>query len=349
MHEIPNRTVETAEEGRSMRADDAMNAEEVARYLHIGKNSVYQLARTGQLTSYRIGRKLRFSLVDADAYLASTRVATDGGAPATDAGASAPDGLPPEFPRRFEDAALVEAARLGEPERDPFVIAGTEAAADLLARRLNEAGVPTARSVKNSYAGLVSAYAGQADAAVVHLFDQKTNSYNVEYVRRLMPGVSSLVMRLYSRRQGYVVRAGNPKKLATWGALLREDVRLANRGRGSASRVLLDEKLRALDARTAMVNGYDDEFPAAVAAAERVAVGAADVALGIAATAYAVEGVDFVALQVETIDVAVVKTERTRPLVRLMKRLAADPRFKEELGRIEECDAKALGAIVYEC
>lgn len=339
---IPKRAVGTAEKGRSMRADDAMNAEEVARYLHIGKNSVYQLARTGQLASYRIGRKLRFSLSDADAYLASTRVATDGGA-------LAPGDLPLERLQHLEDAALVEAARLGAPKRTPFVIAGTEAAADLFARRLNEAGAPTARSVKNSYSGLVSAYAGQVDAAVVHLFDQKTNSYNVEYVRRLMPGVSSLVIRLYSRRQGYVVRAGNPKKLATWGALLREDVRLANRERGSASRVLLDEKLRALDARTVMVNGYADEFPAAIAAAERVAAGAADVALGTAATARAVEGVDFVALQVETVDVSVVKTERTRPLVRLMKRLAADPRFKEELGRIEECDTKALGAIVYEC
>ena len=42
--------------------DDALDAEEVAKMLRISKNSVYRLAQTGELPSYRVERKLRFTL-----------------------------------------------------------------------------------------------------------------------------------------------------------------------------------------------------------------------------------------------------------------------------------------------
>ena len=52
-----------------MRSDEFMNAEEVARYLHLGKNTVYQLAKTGKLASYHVGRKLKFTIEDVEAYV----------------------------------------------------------------------------------------------------------------------------------------------------------------------------------------------------------------------------------------------------------------------------------------
>ena len=61
-----------------MRADDFMNAEEVARYLNLGKNTVYQLAKTGEIASYHVGRKLRFTIEDVEAYVASTHRAQGG-------------------------------------------------------------------------------------------------------------------------------------------------------------------------------------------------------------------------------------------------------------------------------
>ena len=44
-----------------MANDDALTAEEVAEILHVGRNAVYDLAKTGELGSYRIGRRLRFT------------------------------------------------------------------------------------------------------------------------------------------------------------------------------------------------------------------------------------------------------------------------------------------------
>lgn len=113
--------------------DDALTAEEVAKMLRVSKNSVYRLAQSGELASYRVGRKLRFTLCDIEAY--------------------------------------------------------------------TRAGMPV------------------------------------------------VAIRLLKRKQGFVVQAGNPKKLTTWGGLLREGVRLVNRERGCGTRVLLDEKLLSLEAR----------------------------------------------------------------------------------------------------
>ena len=60
-----------------MGSDGFMNAEELARYLNLGRNSVYQLAKSGEIASYRIGRKLRFTREDADAYLAKSHRTSD--------------------------------------------------------------------------------------------------------------------------------------------------------------------------------------------------------------------------------------------------------------------------------
>lgn len=50
---------------------DALTAEEVAEMLRVSKNSVYRLAQSGELASYRARRKLRFTLRDVEAYTRS--------------------------------------------------------------------------------------------------------------------------------------------------------------------------------------------------------------------------------------------------------------------------------------
>lgn len=50
---------------------DALTAEEVAEMLRVSKNSAYRLAQSGELESYRVGRKLRFTLRDVEAYTRS--------------------------------------------------------------------------------------------------------------------------------------------------------------------------------------------------------------------------------------------------------------------------------------
>lgn len=308
--------------------EEALRAQDVAAMLHIGKNAVYALAKTGELPSYRLGRKLLFSRDDVAAYLATAKRGD----------ADAPEGR----------AASAAPASLSDGEGEA-VIAGSDMAADVLANYLNAAGVPARRQWEGSYQSLVSLYEERADAALVHLYDQRSNSYNIPYVQRLAPGAPVVVMHLSRRPQGFAVAAGNPKAIASWGALLRPDVRIANRRRGTAARILLDEKLLAIEAVPTQIPGYRHEAPSALAAAETVAAGAADVAIVQEHIARTVPGLDFVPLQHEWLDLVIAKRPSTRNLVRCCKALIEEGGFRRDLGAVGHGDVGSAGAIVYEC
>ena len=340
-----------------MRSDEFMNAEDVARYLHLGKNTVYQLAKTGKLASYHVGRKLKFTLEDVEAYVASTHHASIDSSGQEGAGSVGVEAA--HLPANAKTSGksnlsgsttqnVSDAASFGVLKGEPFIIAGGDFAADVLSGSLNAMGVPSKRLVRGSYTALVNLYAGDADAAVVHLYDQATNSCNVPYVRNLAPGASVVVFRLYGREQGLVVRCGNPLNLASWGSLLREGVRLANREKGGGSRVLLDEKLRAMDARSEQIEGYDTHYPVGDAAIKRVAAGLADVAIGTEREARGVPGVQFVALQPEWVDLVVSKTPKSRPVIKRLKTVLESRRLRSDISSLAPCDTSKLGSIVYE-
>lgn len=327
-----------------MRSDEFMNAEDVARYLNLGKNTVYQLAKSGKLASYHVGRKLKFTLEDVEAYVASTHHRTPSHVAAkSDKSLDAPLSKEPE-----KSQSITAAASFGELAGDPFVIAGGDVAADLIASALNSSGFLASRLVQGSYTALINLYAGAADAAVVHLYDQKTNSYNIPYARNLAPGESVKIYRLYGREQGFVVREGNPKKLTTWSGLLKEGVRLANREKGSGVRVLLDEKLRALDARAEIIEGYDSHSDVASAALKRVATGVADVAIGTAREASRQPGLEFVPLQTEWVDLVVAKRPSTRSVQRRLSTMLTDDAFRSGIESLGPCDSSRLGNVIYE-
>lgn len=339
-----------------MRADDAMNAEEVAAYLGIGKNSVYLMAKEGTLPSYRVGRKLRFTLDGIHSYLDSTRTgpadpSSKAGSPAGGSFSTAPPFASARFSatdRETPSYEIARAAALFRAADSPFIVAGEVNACAAVASYLNAEGVFAQHVPMTDYSALVSLYAGTADVALTGLYDLKTNAYNVPFVQRLVPGVSAVVFRLLSRRVGFAVFPGNPKGLNGWGALLRAGVRLANREPGCGHRVLLDQKLRSMEARADNIDGYAEPRFGEAAAACLVAQGAADVAVIRSGLARCEDGLEFIDMQREWIDMTVVKNERTRPLLRSLRAMVSDGGFFEGVARADDADASGGGAILYE-
>ena len=339
-----------------MNRDDALTADDVAAMLQIGKNSVYRLAQTGELSSYRIGRKMRFTLRDVESYIRKSTAAQ--GAPAYShepsqnvrATADPAFAFSPLSPRSSASpASALDGADQAFGLQAPFVISGNDLSGDVFAHYLNASGVPTTRAYAGSYTGLVNLYCKQADAALVHLYDRKTNTYNIPYVLRLAPGMSVVIVRLLQRTQGLIVPQGNPKRLTTWGALLREGVRLANRERGCGTRVLLDEKLLSMETRPDLVAGYDREFTSALTMASFIAQGGADVGVGTQRAAEYAAGLDFVPLQTEWLDLVIAKSPRNERAISLIKSMAADSRFHREFESLHGCDTSRMGAITYDC
>ncbi len=319
--------------GSRVREDEALQVEDVSALLGVGRNTVYSLAKSGALASYRVGRKLRFTRSDVQRYIESSKT---GGAQTSSQTA---DPSPrPSAPR----AKIPEI----EPPESPFVIAGDDIACDIALRSLSARGLACSRAYLGSYLALVDLYLGRADAALVNLYDRKTNAYNVAYVQRLTPGVPVTVIRVARRAVGLIVSSGNPKRIHSWGSLLTRDASIVNTPRGCGERVLLDEVLCGLEARPESVRGYDREVSPDMVAAF-VAKGAAEAGVGNAHVAALTPGVEFVAMHNEWIDIVVKKSERTRPFVHAMKRLGEDARVRCELEALG-FDASRLGSIVYE-
>lgn len=331
-----------------MRSDTFMNAEDVARYLHLGKNTVYQLAKTGKLASYHVGRKLKFTLEDVEAYVASTHHAPT----AAPVGSydSSPAAKAPVHHVSAQGSAhsLSDAATFGSFDSRPFVIAGGDPSADMLAGALNSAGIHASRLVCASYTALVKLYAKDADAAIVGLYDRACDSYNVSYVRNLVPGTPVVVFRLYGCNVGFIVQKGNPKGLDDWSALLREDVCLSNREKGSDARVLLDEMLCAFGARRELIEGYDTHYAVGSMAAKRVASGVADVAIGNEMDMRGVGGVEFVPLQQGFIDLAVRKVAESRSMIARLEDVLSGERLRLDMATLAPCDLGPLGTRIYE-
>ncbi len=315
-----------------MADSDLLNAEAAASLLHIGRNAVYALAKSGDLPSYRLGRKLLFDPADLEAYRQRQR--------------SGSEGAPAEADHS-EGGALGRLAPAADA--DSFHIAGQGVPCDLIVERLEQQEFPSQRVAATGYQALVALYEGTVDAAVVHLYDRRSNSYNIPYVQCLAPGLPVVVYRLVRRQVGLLVAEGNPRGIASWGALLREGIRIANRPLGCASRILLDEKLLAMEANPLPIAGYRRPHPTALAAAEAVANGAADAAVADESTAAQASGVTFVPLQHEWVDIAVAKRGSDRRLARCLRDALDDAAFKREYARIVHGDTSALGSIVYEC
>lgn len=198
---------------------------------------------------------------------------------------------------------------------------------DLLTRELRAAGVAMTLRPGGSTAGLRELAAGRADLAGCHLLDDDGQGYNRDAVARLLPGRRLRLITLIEREQGLIVRRGNPRGLRAVADLAQPGVRLVNRQPGSGTRALLDRLLAAEGLPGAAVAGYERELPTHLAVAAAVAGGSADVGLGVAAAARALE-LDFVPLAHERYELALPEERLDAPWFGPLIETLAAPRFR---------------------
>ena len=90
------------------------------------------------------------------------------------------------------------------------------------------------------------------------MWDGATDTYNLPYIERMLPGEQVAVFHLLKRWQGFYVKEGNPKNIQKFEDLLREDVRMINREKGSGIRIFIDEMCKKLDIDPDRIHGYED-------------------------------------------------------------------------------------------
>lgn len=339
---------------------DALTADEVAQMLRVSRNTVYNLVKRDELASYHVGRKMRFARADVENYIARTAsmpssARADGSVPGAAALGKGPRavredrGAPQAVAGAAEATPRVSRGGVGRSVGGTYVIAGNDILGDLVANYLGATSrVSFERVYEGSHAALVDLFGGRAHAALTHLRDA-SGVYNAPFVERILPGMPVRLVRLVGRRQGLIVAKGNPKELRGWADLGRAGVRIANRERGCGSRVLLDEMLAEQGIDRTVLAGYGREHASALTTAVLVARGAADVCVGSERTFHQVEGVDFLPLQVEWLDMALsLETEACARIADSVCRLVSARPFREDVGRLVGYDISRMGEVVYE-
>lgn len=302
--------------------------EEVAKILKITRFTVYEMIKRGDLPAYRIGRKVRVEAPDLEVYIAKSKGLSPAASTATDTRSTI---VPP-------------------PTSDNIIFCGQDVILDILARRLERA-MPSIRFLRNyvgSMDGLLSLYRGTANAVTAHLWDSDTNTYNLPFVRRFLPGHNTLLINLAYRMAGFYVAKGNPKGITTWQDLALPNIQLINRERGAGARVLLDEKLRVSNIDRHSIHGYDNEETSHLAIASVVARGTADVGVGIEKVAQQVSEIDFIPLQKERYDLVIRKEDAHRPQFQALLSLLRSKDFRNEVEGIGGYDLSQTGEIVAE-
>jgi len=214
---------------------------------------------------------------------------------------------------------------------------------DLLANHMQQSGVNTQRAYLSGFEGLLSLYEGKVNAAACHLYDGE--GFNASYVRSLMPGIPAVLVNISYRRLGFYVKAGNPKNIRGWEDLKRSDIRILNRRPGSGARIVLDIQLKKLGLDSASVKGYDSVMKSHLTMAAAVAEGEADLALGTERVSKQMDGIEFIPLLEERVDLALRKDSLSQSAVQTLLKLMDSREFRREAGRFSGNDYRDMGSV----
>ncbi|MEY8000447.1 substrate-binding domain-containing protein [Clostridium sp. Mt-5] len=312
----------------------ALTPQEVADMLKIAKNTVYELIKRGDLKGYKVGKKIRVDTKDVEEY--KNREKNKGNNQV---------GMPES--RNFSSS---DTFYPGNNMEDDFVICGQDVLLDILSRYIEmcSPGIRIFRSYVGSYNGLLGLYMGKVQAATAHLWDGDSGQYNIPFVRRLIPGIPTVVIHLACRIQGFYVTKGNPKNIQGWEDFERPDINLINREKGCGTRILLDEHLRLLKINGKDIRGYNNECLSHLAVASTVARGDADVGLGNEKTGLQVQNIDFIPLQKERYELVIKKEDMDNPPFKSIIEILQSDKFKQELSGIGGYDLTETGNIIAE-
>jgi putative molybdopterin biosynthesis protein len=218
------------------------------------------------------------------------------------------DALADQMPANAETEVTLFTPHVRVPD---LVIIGSHCIGlDLVTAPLAHSGLTVRSIAVGSLGGLQAAKRGECDFAPIHLFDEKSETYNTPFLGEgleLAPG--------WRRMQGIVFRKGDARfegltaEAAVHAALADKACIMVNRNQGAGTRILIDRLLA--DSRP---DGYWNQPRSHNAVAAAVAQHRADWGMTIAPVAHAA-GLGFIPYAEEHYDFALVTARKQRPAV----------------------------------
>jgi molybdate transport repressor ModE-like protein len=160
---------------------------------------------------------------------------------------------------------------------------------------------------------------GEVEVAGFHL---AADGLGAEELLRGLDPRRDVLVRFAGRRQGLIVPRGNPRRVRSLADVARRRLRFLNRQRGSGTRVLVDQLLRAQGVDPTLLRGYATEEFTHLAVAATIAAGKADAGFGLEAAARQF-GLGFIPIAAERYLFACRRTALRSPGVQRFRALLA--------------------------
>ncbi|MEA2014988.1 MAG: substrate-binding domain-containing protein [Thermodesulfobacteriota bacterium] len=247
--------------------DKLLTTKELAEFLRLNEKKIYQLVKDGNIPHVRIAGKWLF---------------------------------PERHVMRWIDESV-------QRERDILIVGSNDVLMErlvLLYSQENFPGSVAFYSSMGSSRGVHALSLKKGQVCCTHLLDMETGEYNLPFLDRVLSGQRYVVVNLWRRKQGLIVKKDNPMGLRGLEDVIEKGAKLINRNEGSGTRVLLEYFLREKDLNEKDIIGFNKEVDSHLDVALKVFFGEADVGLGIEYVTYPL-GLDFLPLKEEMFDLVI--------------------------------------------
>jgi molybdate transport repressor ModE-like protein len=218
-------------------------------------------------------------------------------------------------------------------------------AIEQLIERLTRDGLSIEFTYGSSSAAVAALHDGDCDAAGFHIPMGPMQQAALAHYSRWLSGEELTIIDIATRRQGLMVRAGNPKEVFALSDLARGNVRFINRNVGSGTRLLLEGLLRAQDIDPSSIAGFEQGEYTHAAVAAYVASGMADVGFGLEPPARHFK-LDFVPIASERYFLLCRNAVMDSPAIQIVVRALRNPEFRQVLDSLPGYDATIAGNVM---
>jgi putative molybdopterin biosynthesis protein len=247
------------------------------------------------------------------------------------------------------ETATVELCRsMEEIDRTLVAIGSHDLILDLIADMMASGGNACLASTHvGSMAGLMALKRGECHIAPIHLLDEESGSYNSSWLENTFAGESVSLVKGLGRIQGLIVPRNNPLGIQSVADLCRcRRARYINRQRGAGTRLFLDFLLKKAGIESGSIDGYGREAATHMAVAAAVQGGSADVGMGIASAAKALN-LGFIPLGEEEYDFAVLPRFLELKEMEIFLDILKSPAFHRRLEELGGYSWDRAGQIVH--
>ncbi|WP_093369161.1 molybdopterin biosynthesis protein [Tindallia magadiensis] len=246
------------------------------------------------------------------------------------------------------DNVEIELSRSKEDLSNTIVSVGShDLVMDLLANELQKKNDNLALSSAHvgSMGGIIAMKQKECHLAPIHLLDEISGEYNIDYVRKYFANEQMSMIKLVKRSQGLMVQKGNPKEITSLEDLNRKDISMINRQKGAGTRILLDYMLKTKKMDPNLLQGYQREMTTHMAVAVAIKNNTADCGLGVESAAKAME-LDFIPIAWEEYDLLTPKYMlETKEVKKLLEVVRSDS-FVKQIMSLGGYDCSQIGKTI---